>query len=103
MRGGTDIEPVYEISSPIFDEIVIHLDKDYYPGKSFVIQAENNSKESKYIQSATLNGELLSKPWFFHKELVKGGLLKLKMGKDPNKKWGNAKEDAPPSMSNEIK
>ena len=103
MRGGTDIEPVYEISSPIFDEIVIHLEKDYYPGKSFVIKTENNSKENKYIQSASLNGELLSKPWFFHKELVKGGLLKLKMVKEPNMKWGNSMEDAPPSMSNEIK
>jgi predicted alpha-1,2-mannosidase len=103
MRGGTAIEPVYEISSPIFDEIVIHLDENYYPGKSFVIQTENNSKEHRYIQSATLNGDDLLKPYFFHNELIKGGVLNLKMGVEPNKKWGNSLEDAPPSMSNELK
>jgi predicted alpha-1,2-mannosidase len=101
MRGGSEIEPVYEISSPIFDEIKIHLDSNYYPGKNFVIQTENNSKDNKYIQSAHLNGESLTKPWFYHKTLVKGGILRLKMGNQPNKSWGSATEDAPPSMSNE--
>ncbi len=33
MKGGTEIKPAYDISSPIFDEITIHLDPDYYPGK----------------------------------------------------------------------
>ncbi|MFT4802886.1 MAG: putative alpha-1,2-mannosidase [bacterium] len=103
MRGGTAIEPVYEISSPIFTEIVIHLDENYFPGKTFVIQSVNNSKENRYIQSASLNGDNLSKPWFFHKELIKGGILKLEMGDKPNKNWGNAEKDVPPSMSNELK
>ena len=74
---------------------------DYYSGDNFVIQTRNNSKENVYIQSATLNGEPLEKPWFFHSELTKGGELVLEMGPEPNKQWGSDKEDAPPSMSGE--
>jgi len=33
MRGGAEEKPIYEIGSPIFDEISIHLNHKYYPGK----------------------------------------------------------------------
>ena len=102
MRGGADTEPVYEISSPIFREITIHLNQHYYPGKSIKIITEKNSAANKFIQSASLNGQPLIKPWFYHKDFVKGAVLKLKMGPKPNKSWGSGKSAAPPSMSNEY-
>ena len=46
-----------------------------------------------------MNGKKLSKPWFYHSELVNGGELELIMGKKPNYKWGSRPQDAPPSMS----
>ena len=98
-EGGASVKPFYEIGSPIFEEVTINLDPDYYPGKTFVIEAKNVSDENRYIQSAILNGEKLSKPWFYHDELVKGGKLVLIMGDKPNKNWGSRPEDAPPSMS----
>ncbi|MBA7541538.1 hypothetical protein ES705_33854 [subsurface metagenome] len=79
--------------------VTINLDSDYYPGKTFVIEAKHVSNKNKYIQSAVLNGEKLSKPWFYHDELVKGGKLVLIMGDKPNKEWGSGPDDAPPSMS----
>jgi predicted alpha-1,2-mannosidase len=88
MDGGTSTKPIYEIGSPLFEKAVIHLDKEYYPGSTFTIEARNNSKENRYIQSAVLNGKPLEKPWFYHSELVAGGSLVLKMGPEPNKKWG---------------
>ncbi|MGM0532490.1 MAG: GH92 family glycosyl hydrolase [Bacteroidota bacterium] len=100
MRGGAAVKPVYEIGSPLFDKITIHLDSDYYSGETFVIETRNNSKENIYVQSATLNGESLAKPWFYHSELAKGGKLVLEMGPEPNKQWGSDPRDAPPSMSN---
>jgi predicted alpha-1,2-mannosidase len=100
MDGGASTDPVYEIGSPLFEQITINLDTSYYPGKTFMIEAKNNSKKNKYIQSATLNGKPLTKPWFYHRELVQGGKLELLMGPEPNKAWGSAPEDAPPSMSN---
>lgn len=102
MNGGTSTDPVYEIGSPIFDKVTIKLDPNYYPGKQFEIITKNNSKVNIYIQSATLNGIKLEKPWFYHRELVKGGSLILEMGPNPNKTWGHLPEHAPPSMSDGL-
>ncbi|GLR18743.1 GH92 family glycosyl hydrolase [Portibacter lacus] len=101
MRGGAAVRPVYEIGSPVFDKVTIHLDERYYTGKTFVIETINNSKENKYIQSAKLNGAVLNKPWFYHDELVKGGKLTIVMGPNPNKEWGSCETCPPPSMSSE--
>jgi predicted alpha-1,2-mannosidase len=101
MRGGCDVMPTYEIGSPLFDKVTIHLDPNYYPGGMFTIEAINNSKENRYVQSATLDGKPLTKPWFYHKDLVDGGKLVLVMGPNPNENWGSKPEDAPPSMTDE--
>ena len=99
VNGGCSREPFYEIASPIFDRIVIHLDREVYAGETFVIETENNAPDSIYIQSATLNGEPLDRPWFHHRDLVRGGTLRIVLGPDPNTDWGSRPEDAPPSMS----
>ena len=85
----------YVLGSPLFDEITIHMGN----GKDFKIVANDNSGQNIYIQSATLNGEPLQRPWFLHSAIADGGELRLNMGPKPNKSWGSAKEDAPPSMS----
>lgn len=88
MDGGTTVKPQYDIGSPIFDKITIHLDKKYYSGKKFLIKTVNNSKENKYIQKATLNGKPLNEPKIYHSDIVEGGELVLYMGKEPNSRWG---------------
>jgi predicted alpha-1,2-mannosidase len=100
MDGGCSLKPLYEISSPLFDRIVIHLDKNYFPGREFVIETKNNSPENVYIQSATFNGNPLDKPWIYHSDVVKGGTLVLVMGPQPNKEWGSAPDAAPPQNEN---
>jgi hypothetical protein len=87
MDGGAAVEPVYELSGPIFEKISIQLDQNYYEGKEFVIEAKNSSSKNRYIQSATLNGEELDNFWFKHSDLVNGGKLVLEMGPEPNKEW----------------
>lgn len=93
---------VYAIGSPEFSKVTIHLDKSYNNAIEFIIEAINNSKENKYIQSATLNGKPLNKPWFDHDEIKNGGTLIFRMGSEPNKNWGSKPEDAPPSMTGKI-
>jgi predicted alpha-1,2-mannosidase len=78
--------PGYQIGSPLFGKIKIHLQN----GKTFTIVAKNNSRSNKYIQSARLNGKALTKPLFTHKDLVEGGILVLEMGNKPDKQWGTA-------------
>jgi len=51
-----------------------------------------------YVQSATLDGKDLNKPWLFHSALVDGGKLVLQMGPKPNEKWGSAPDAAPASI-----
>lgn len=77
-------DPVYTIGSPVFPETTIHLTN----GKQFTVKAVNTSRTNKYIQSATLNGKQLDKPFIGHDELMAGGKLVLKMGDRPNKEWG---------------
>lgn len=96
MDGGCSMTPIYEIGSPLFRRIVVHLDRKYYPGKRFVIEARNHSPENVYIQSATLNGKPLNQPWIYHSDAVNGAELILTMGPKPNKNWGSAIEAAPP-------
>jgi len=99
MDGGCAVKPIYEIGSPLFDRIVIRLDRKYYPGEQLVIEARDNSKQNVYIQSASFNGKPLNKPWIYHAELVKGGTLILEMGPKPNKQWGSAPEAVPPQQA----
>jgi len=87
--------PDYIIGSPLFDEVTIHLGS----GRDFVIVANDNSEKNVYIQSATLNGKPLKRPWFSHAEIGNGGRLIFRMGPSPNKSWGSAPDAVPPSMS----
>jgi predicted alpha-1,2-mannosidase len=84
----------YAIGSPVFDQVTIHLGN----GKDFVIVADHNSEKNIYIQSATLNGKPLNRPWFTHADIANGGKLVFNMGPAPNQSWGSAPDVAPPSM-----
>ena len=76
-------KPVYSIGRPIFDKTVINLPE----GKTFTIVTKNNSADNKYIESATLNGEPLDKPFLEHKDIAAGGVLEITMTGQPTK-WG---------------
>lgn len=76
--------PVYAIGSPFFEKTTIRLPS----GRTFTVNAVDFSEENKYIQSATLDGKPLDKPFFTHEQLMAGGTLELVMGPDPEKSWG---------------
>jgi putative alpha-1,2-mannosidase len=95
LRGTCSREPVYEITSPVFDKITIMLDSKYYPGKQFSIKTHGNSKENCYIQKATFNGEPLNNCWIYHRDFAKGGQLELWLGPEPNKSRGAADRPIP--------
>jgi predicted alpha-1,2-mannosidase len=89
MVGGVHPEPVVDLSSPLFEKITIHLDPAFYPGKTFVVQANNNSAENIYIQQATLNGKPIKEPWIPFGDIVRGGVLRYEMGPEPSALWTN--------------
>jgi predicted alpha-1,2-mannosidase len=88
---------IYAIGSPVITKAVIHLDADQYHGSTFTVIAKDNSADNVYIQSATLNGKKLTRPWITRTEVISGGTLRLVMGPNPNLQWGSAAADRPPA------
>ena len=79
MSGGTEENPPYQIGSPLFDKITIHLNNKYYPGKTFIINAKNNSALNTSVVSVDLNGKKIEGMDINHSDLIKGGILTLEM------------------------
>ena len=79
MNGGTEANPSYQIGSPIFDEIRIKLNPDYYPGGNFVIKAINNGDKNVYVKSAIFNKKTLDEFDLRHDQIIQGGELVLDM------------------------
>jgi predicted alpha-1,2-mannosidase len=97
VQGGSSVRPTMQLSSSPFDKITIRLNKDYFPGERFEIITRNNKPGHVYIQSATLNGKVLNKPWIYFDEITRGGVLQYTVGPQPNTKWGSDPQHAPPS------
>jgi predicted alpha-1,2-mannosidase len=77
-------KPEYDIGSPVFDEVSIHMEN----GKTFTIKTANQNAKHKYIQSAKLNGKDYNSAKLLHSDLYAGGTLELEMGLEPNTSWG---------------
>lgn len=84
----------YVLGSPLFDKAVIHLTA----GKTFTVEAVNNSAENKYIQRVEWNGKPYTKTYILHQDILMGGVLKIFMGSTPNKQFGSKPEDRPRSI-----
>jgi putative alpha-1,2-mannosidase len=85
--GGCRVSPIYEIGSPLYPKIVLHLSGQHYGGKTFTILAHNSSLRNRFIQSARLNGQPLDRWWIRQKEVLQGGQLDLELGPTPNREW----------------
>ena len=83
-------DPRYELFTPLFDKVTIHIDPIYGKGRTFTIVSHGNGPGERYIQSAKLNGKPLNRCWLAHGEIVAGGELELELGTTPNKSWGGA-------------
>ncbi len=94
LQGNTSVKPVYEITSPIFDQITIELDPKYYQGKQFKIKVHDNSNANVFIQRTTLNGKSYNNFWLSHDDYAKGGTLEIWLGKEPEKSWGLSAENS---------
>ena len=88
MTGGCDENPRYELGSPLFTKVTISLQPAYYKSKKFIVETKNNNASSPYIQSVTMNGNLLKTFYFNHSDINSGTHLVIEMGCEPNKNWG---------------
>ncbi len=67
--------PEYEITSPVFSKATIHLPD----GKTFTIEAIDNSDENVYVDSIFLNGEPYGRHSIDYDTIMRGGVLTMTM------------------------
>ena len=85
----------YVLGAPLFKKATLHFEN----GKNLVINAPENSDKNIYIESMSFNGVNYPKNYLDHNELLKGGVLDIKMGDKPNLNRGVNPEDFPYSFS----
>lgn len=83
VKGLTEIDPKFQIGAPLFDKVTVRLNKDYYPGEKFVIEAKKQAVGDCYLQDISLNNRPHTVQLPFS-EVVKGGKLVLGLGASPN-------------------
>ena len=88
------VSGVYVFGSPIFPKAEIAVDG----GKVFTVVAENTGDDRPYIDSVTWRGRPYGKAFIHHADIMAGGELRFVMSDKPNKMFGAAKADRPPSF-----
>ncbi|HVF97707.1 MAG TPA: glycoside hydrolase family 92 protein, partial [Flavisolibacter sp.] len=72
----------YWFGSPAVDAATLPLEN----GKTFTMQAINQSDKNVYVQKVVLNGEVLNRRYITHNEIMNGAKLTFVMGPKPDKK-----------------
>ena len=85
----------YVMGAPLFKKATLHL----ADGKSFTIEAPENSAENIYMDNVRLNGKEYTHNYITHGDLTSGGKLSITMSAEPNTTRGTAQEDRPYSFS----
>ena len=91
--GLYQVEPAggkYIFGSPLFNKAVVNVGG----GKTFTIEAKNNSAKNIYIQSAKLNGKPYTRSYIDYKDIVRGGKLEFVMAEKPST-FGTKVSDRP--------
>ena len=89
----------YVMGAPLFKKATIHLEN----GKTFEINAPENSAENIYIDNLKLNKKNYTRNYVTHSDIMRGGKMDVTMSTKPNQKRGTATADRPYSFSNEEK
>jgi predicted alpha-1,2-mannosidase len=63
--------PVYQIGSPAVNAATIHLEN----GKTFSIEAKNQSDKNVFVEKVELNGKPLNRLYITHDEIMNGGKM----------------------------
>ena len=87
MKGGCEINPSYELTAPMFNRIVIHLQQDCYKAKDFVITARSDPDKNEFIESVTMNGKPLKSLSITQEDINNGANLNFILSSKPNFKW----------------
>ncbi|WP_051839979.1 GH92 family glycosyl hydrolase [Streptomyces sp. NRRL F-5126] len=82
------------LSAPLFPRAVVHTGH----GRTIRVNAPRASASNTYIQGLRVNGRSSGKPWVPASFVSRGGTLDYTLGSTPDKAWGSAASDVPPSF-----
>jgi predicted alpha-1,2-mannosidase len=85
---GSDL---YTFGSPLFEEVVIHLEN----GRDFTIKAHQACEERPYIEKIRLNKSITESMYLTNEQIMAGGEIEFVMCDIPHKAFGTAKEFRP--------
>ena len=71
--------PYYALTTPVFDKVTLHLDKQYYPKGDIIIEAPHTTTDQGLIQKMTLGGKSLNRYRISHDELINGQTLTMEL------------------------
>lgn len=81
------------LGSPLFSKITIHR-----AAGDIVIKGDGAATDSPYVRSLRVDGKDSSRTWLPESFVERGGTLDFQLGATPNRNWGTAANDAPPSF-----
>ena len=91
MNPGT---PLVVVGSPMFEKVTLKR-----PGGDLVIEAPGASAANKFVQSVSVNNVFTDKSWLVLPRTA--ATIRINMGATPNKEFGAAATQRPPSVSND--
>lgn len=88
-------ESGFTITGPLFEKVALRRPS----GNVLLINGHGATAAAPYIQGLRVNGQPTSRLWLDWAAVSSGGTLDFEMGAAPNKSWGAALPDAPPSYA----
>ncbi len=92
--GFYPVNPVsgeYVLSVPLVQESALQLPS----GNLFHVLVKEANEKNKYIKEVKWNGELYTKSYIRHFDIMQGGTLEIILGEVPGKTFGKAIDDLP--------
>ena len=87
----------FAVGTPLFKHVKVNMPS----GKSFIVNAPENSSDNFYIGSMKVNGREQTRTWLTYKELSDGATISFDMCNAPVTSRGTATSDRPYSFSSE--
>lgn len=91
IQGGTALQPEFQLATPLFERIRIHLHPGFHAGEVFEIRTSGDPRGQPFIRSAQLDGAdwpASTLPW---ERFRKGGTLAIEVGTEPSTTWGRSR------------
>jgi predicted alpha-1,2-mannosidase len=82
------------LSSPSFRRARLRL-----AAGTLDIRAPRASEANAYVRGAELRGRRVQRPWLRWDDVARGGTLRFRLAKAPDRSWGGLSADAPPSLT----